>query len=173
MRPVVLLVSLVLAMSPGACRDRSEQLAPQARPVYKLLRAAKDSDAQELEAAFSQRMQSSLEAGSSWGEIAETYHDVLEREIADVCGPLSATREAYSDQVLRRAEQQFRLQGEGDPPLRNDDFRRYEYVEAARRPKVAKPYQVEYPGRQKAPTVAEAVFAETRLSRSSQETYGP
>jgi radical SAM superfamily enzyme YgiQ (UPF0313 family) len=79
----------------------------------------------------------------------------LEKEITGVIGPLSATRKAYSNQVVRRAERQFRQQGEGDPPLRKDDFRRYKYLEAARRPKVAKPYEVEYPEFQTALAVAE------------------
>jgi len=66
----------------------------------------------------------------------------LDREVQELFGPPEEAQRVYRDHLLRKAEAEYRLRGEGERPVRTDAFRRYEYGPQSRSPRDRKPYLV-------------------------------
>ncbi|MFL6262986.1 MAG: hypothetical protein ACJ76Y_25075 [Thermoanaerobaculia bacterium] len=66
----------------------------------------------------------------------------LDREVQELFGRPEEAQRVYRDHLLRKAEAEYQLRGEGERPVRTDAFRRYEYGPQSSSPRDRKPYVV-------------------------------
>ena len=84
---LVLLIMLGTSFLAGACEVanspyKTNEIVPQARPVFTWLKAVKSGDQELLKAVFSRRMRTRLEK-RGWGKVLKQYEKVFRESFGD------------------------------------------------------------------------------------------
>lgn len=87
MRRLRFIILLATSLLVEACQnkdapDKSKEIAPQAKPVFTLLKAVKSGDQELLRTAFSVRMQTGLD-DNGWDELLKTYQESFKKEFGE------------------------------------------------------------------------------------------